>query len=137
MENQKEKTDLSKFFGKELVYVETFVKYGALNHRETIKKVYNPKDFNCKHRPCNGSDVVIGGNSWNSEIIFEIGGVMKSPLYNDKYFTLHFFNFCQVPEVETVKKMQKFEAKKSFQMYIDTYSAKIKAAKSILLNISK
>lgn len=128
--------DLSRFYGKELHYILTEIRNGKIEQSNTVKKVYNPLDFkNCRVRPCNGSDLVIGNNSANSKYIFSIGGIMKTSLFNDKYFSVTVFNYCEASEVETVKKLHIKELKNAFSRYITEKSELINKAKNILINI--
>ena len=127
---------LEKYYGKKLVYVVTELKNGVINTTTETQQVYNPKDFkNCSIAPVNGCDLVIGHNSVNSENIYDIGGIMQANLWNDKYYCITVFNYCEPEPAQNVITEHKKQIKKALNSYIADKTEKINKVNSILQNL--
>lgn len=111
--------NLEKYYGKKLVYVITELKNGKISTNTRIEKVYDPRDFSRRVRPCDGSDLVIGDHSANSKYIFDIGGIHRNngAFAFGRFDSITLFNYCEVEQVDTVI----FEHKKAIKEALSTF----------------
>lgn len=126
--------DLQKYYGKELVYVLTELKKGKIETSTQIKRVYDPRDFSRRVRPCDGCDLVIGDNSANSIDIFEIGGIHCN---NNAFSFGHFdsitlFNYCEAEQVNQVIDAHKEAIKKALNTFIGEQQKRVNDTIEIL-----
>jgi len=129
--------NLEKYYGKELVYIITKFKNDKIETTKQTKKVYNPKDLNCRVRPSDGCDLVIGDNSANSKNIFDVGGIDNSvsAFTVGRWDEITLLNYCTPEQSDQVEAEHVQVIKNTIYDYITKEQNRVNKYKAVLLNI--
>lgn len=131
-------TDLTKYYGRELMYIRTKLQHGKLESTAEVQEVYNPRDFNCNVAPTTGCDLVIGNHSADSNHIYEIGGVKEKNLAFEfsRFDQMTLFNYCEIETAKNLIALHKSMMLKALAEYIDDERKKIDEAEELLKELN-